>query len=92
MGEVLSFPKATVNRARGRARRHEPLAEVCGIGKWSVCTFTPTHRHHLLPRSQGGSDAASNTSDVCASCHEYAHANPTESYLKGWLLHRGPST
>lgn len=23
---------------------------------------------------------------VCTDCHDYIHANPSEAYLKGWLL------
>lgn len=86
MSGVVAFPKA--NRARGRARPTEPLAEACEIGVWGVCTFTPTHRHHVVMRSQGGSDRAENTLDVCVGCHEYAHTHRAEARAKGWIRSR----
>lgn len=88
MGQVVSFPKARANRTPGRARPREPLAEVCQIGKWGVCTFTPVHRHHIVLRSQGGSDLAGNTLDVCGGCHDYAHSHRAEAELKGWIRSR----
>lgn len=83
---VIDFPTA---RARGRARPSEALAEVCQIGKWGVCTFTPEHRHHIVMRSQGGGDEPGNTLDVCEACHHYAHMHRAEARVKGWILPRG---
>lgn len=88
MGTVVSFPKVVANRARGRARPSEPLAEVCEIGKWGVCTFEPVHRHHVVMRSAGGSDAETNTLDVCEPCHRYAHSHRDEARFKGWIASR----
>ncbi len=44
--------------------------------------------HHRLRRSQGGPDTYVNLLHLCdiGGCHAYVHANPAESYLRGWLL------
>lgn len=31
------------------------------------------HRHHVLPRSRGGTDRASNIVELCPGCHREAH-------------------
>ena len=31
------------------------------------------HKHHIVPKSQGGSDAADNLVALCANCHEDRH-------------------
>lgn len=39
----------------------------CGIGRrW-------LHRHHIIPKSQGGSNDSSNILQLCANCHEDEH-------------------
>lgn len=46
--------------------------------------------HHRLPRKMGGTrrsiGTVKNCLYVCTDCHDYIHANPSEAYLKGWLL------
>ena len=85
---MTSYPKAPkVKRAKGRARPGEPLADVCQVGRFEVCTGRPEHRHHRLRRSQGGTDEASNTLDVCSACHDLIHSRPSLAYAHGWLLH-----
>ena len=44
-----------------------PLCEKCG------CPRNWLHRHHVIPKSQGGSDDPSNILRICANCHEDAH-------------------
>lgn len=85
MTSYLKPPK--VKRAKGRARPNEPLADWCELGLLPFCDGRAVHRHHRLSRAQGGSDESSNLLDVCASCHAYAHANPSMAYRNGWLLH-----
>lgn len=72
----------------GRARPDEPLAVWCAARIEGVCTGRATHRHHRLMRSAGGDDSAGNTSDLCADCHRFVHANPAFGYESGYLLRR----
>jgi len=37
------------------------------------CGAPAEHRHHIVPRSMGGSDKPSNLAPVCASCHGLIH-------------------
>jgi predicted restriction endonuclease len=65
-----------------RARPAEPLrwrCEICGENRAS-------DRHHKLRRSQGGTDDATNTMDLCGWCHAEVHANPEHSYREGYLI------
>jgi hypothetical protein len=41
-----------------------------------VCVGAAHHAHHMLRRSQGGSDDASNLLAVCHQCHEWIHTHP----------------
>jgi hypothetical protein len=77
-----------MKKKRGRARPDEELATWCQVGRAGVCTGRAVHRHHRLMRSQGGTDEAENTLDVCSSCHDLIHARPSLAYAHGWLLHR----
>jgi len=49
------------------------------------CHLLGEHFHHILPRSRGGEDAAENGLLVCAPCHAWIHANPSEAKRAGWL-------
>lgn len=84
--QVVTRFKGVVKRRRvktpRRARPDEPLADHCEIG---LCWERPSHRHHRLRRSQGGTDDASNTMDLCAAHHRYVHDHPSQSYALGWL-------
>lgn len=44
--------------------------------------------HHVLRRSQGGTDTAEDTRWTCDPCHRYLHDNVAESYERGWLRKR----
>ena len=72
-----------------RARPDEPLASACEFGLPGVCTGYPQYRHHILPRTAGGSDEATNTADICFACHSWVHLHPAISYENGWLKRRG---
>lgn len=41
--------------------------------------------HHVLRRSQGGTDELSNLLCLCSRHHRYVHEHPAESYERGWL-------
>ena len=58
-----------------------PFCEVCGRpGRLDLFGL---HRHHIVPRSRGGSDYHSNLIVLCNGCHEEAHQNEfTEQELK----------
>jgi hypothetical protein len=47
------------------------------------------HRHHRLPRSQGGGNDLCNLLALCWRHHSYVHQNPALSYERGWLVRRG---
>ena len=74
------------SKPKGRARPDEPLAVVCRVAS-PVCSGRPTERHHIVRRSQGGTDDASNTLDCCGPCHRWVHAHPAMSFERGWLRH-----
>jgi len=67
-------------RVSGRARPDEPLATCCEAQIDDVCSARPEHRHHVRRRSQGGTDDASNTRDLCGRCHDWVHAHPAAAY------------
>lgn len=50
-----------------------------------VCVGPAHHAHHLLRRSQGGTDEPSNLLPVCFSCHDWIHTHPAEAREKGLL-------
>jgi hypothetical protein len=75
-----------------RARPNDPLATWCQARIEGVCEGRAIHRHHILRRSQGGSDGASNTVDICNGCHHYIHGHPAWSYENGWLRRRATGT
>lgn len=70
-------------RPSRRARPDEPLATWCAAQIEGVCTGRATDRHHLVLRSQGGTDDT--TADICRSCHGHIHAHPAWAYEAGWL-------
>ncbi len=91
------FKRAKQPKAKGRARPDEPLGEceVCRI----LVPADPVHRgsrphqaterHHVLRRSQGGSDDRSNTLEACQFGHAWIHSHPAESYRLGLLERSG---
>jgi hypothetical protein len=53
-----------------------------------VCSDKPAvHTHHRKLRSQGGGDEPSNLLRVCLECHTWIHANPSDAYARGLLVH-----
>lgn len=58
----------------------DDICEVCGEAR-------AVHSHHRKLRSQGGEDEPANLLRVCAEDHAWIHANPSESYARGLLVH-----
>lgn len=56
------------------------ICEVCDKAR-------AAHTHHRKLRSQGGGDEPANLMRVCLDCHNWIHANPSESYARGLLVH-----
>lgn len=54
----------------------------CQVGV-EGCHGRAVHDHHLMLRRHGDD----RTIRVCASCHDFIHKHPAESYRRGWLLH-----
>jgi hypothetical protein len=75
-------------RSRGRARPGDPLATWCQAAIPDICQGRATHRHHILPRSAGGTDSPADTADICGACHAHVHAHPAWAYETGWLRRR----
>ena len=40
------------------------------------------HGHHIVPRSEGGSDDPSNIEHICANCHEDEHGAPFGNLIR----------
>ena len=70
-------------QARGEILVTRPRCERRADG----CTERPTEVHHKAGRRHPDANAHRNLAALCASCHRHIHANPTESYEHGWLLH-----
>lgn len=49
------------------------------------CDERGEHVHHILMRSQGGSDDLTNLLMCCRVCHDSIHRNPALSYSMGLL-------
>ena len=86
-GSIPKPKKPPKKKRRGMARPDEPLATYCEVGRAGVCTGRAEVRHHILMRSQGGTDDASNTLDICDADHRWIHANPAKAYAWGFLAH-----
>lgn len=54
-----------------------------------VCVGRGVHAHHVLMRSQGGTDDMGNLIWVCSPCHVHIHEHPALSYEAGLLRKRG---
>ena len=93
--------RRTPLRSRGRkVEREQPALAAMKLGvhlrSGGMCEVrTPSCRvgphegsdvHHRLMRSQGGSHDPENGLLVCPPAHIYIHANPGESYQRGWLV------
>ena len=53
----------------------------CGIDRWKL------HRHHIVPKSQGGADDSENVVAICANCHEDRHGGLRTDSLPWQLAH-----
>ncbi len=51
------------------------------------CGRRSHHTHHRKLRSQGGGEEFSNLLRLCNECHTWVHANPSEAYAAGFLVH-----
>jgi 5-methylcytosine-specific restriction endonuclease McrA len=50
--------------------------------KCEVCSFEAVDLHHIIYRSQGGSDGVENIIALCRDCHNAAHdCEITKEYL-----------
>ena len=87
-GSVPKPKKQAKKKLRGRARPDEPLKVWCEVARAGVCTGRAEVRHHIRRRSQGGTDDASNTLDICDADHRWIHENPTKAYAWGYLAHQ----
>lgn len=46
------------------------ICQICAVERrW-------LHRHHIIPKSHGGSNDPSNLTEMCANCHEDEHGGP----------------
>lgn len=68
-------------RANGKCEANTPA---CPSG-----AHRGEHVHHIVLRSQGGSDDPSSLLFVCAIAHDFIHKNPAKSYERGWLRRGG---
>jgi hypothetical protein len=64
------------DRAHGRCEAHIAAA---------ACTGRAEHAHHILMRSQGGSDDPANLLAVCHGCHRWIHDHTGWAYERGFL-------
>ncbi len=62
---------------------------VCEAMIVGVCTYRAREVHHVLRRSQGGTDHPDNLVDLCPDCHRWVHANPAAAYEAGLLRRNG---
>jgi hypothetical protein len=49
----------------------------CGVERTSL------HKHHIIPRSQGGPDTPDNLVGLCSNCHEDRHGGSLGGSLRG---------
>ena len=72
------------DEVKGHVRRRS--GGRCEAHCTKACHGTIQHFHHRLMRSQGGKGTIDNCLGVCRACHDFVHAHPVESYLRGWLI------
>lgn len=80
------MPPAVYEAVKLRSESDSPYP-VCEAMIRGVCTGTPEAWHHRQMRSQGGKHEVVNGFAICAACHSWIHAHPSESYEHGWLVH-----
>ena len=59
---------------------------VCEVKVPGVCTGRAQHKHHMILRSQGGTNHPANLLPVCLPCHDYIHKHPEEAKEHGWII------
>lgn len=62
----------------------------CEARAFGGCTGTGEQAHHVLRRSQGGTDTPGNLLWLCAFCHGWVHEHPKAAEEKGLLRSRVP--
>lgn len=77
--DLDAFRTAIAQRSRGLCELATPA---CPVGPHPAA-----HAHHVAPsdRDRGLHDPARGLA-ACAVGHSYVHANPAESYQRGWLI------
>jgi hypothetical protein len=74
---MLSTPAAKEVRQRAH--------DGCEAAVPQVCRGHGSQAHHVLRRSQGGTNEPSNLLWVCLWCHEWIHRHPAEAKARGLL-------
>ncbi len=54
-----------------------------------ACSGRGNQAHHVLRRSQGGSNDLGNLLWVCRGCHDFIHKHIEQAYKQGWLKKSG---
>lgn len=73
---------AVLERAGGQCEARSKLPTLACSGR--------IHLHHVLRRSQGGSDTVANLLAVCSTHHHHIHGFPEHAYQLGLLRKRAP--
>lgn len=60
-----------------------------GVRNGRRCPLATTEAHHMLPRSQGGTDEMWNGIGLCRSDHMWIHNHRIEAQALGLLAHVG---
>ena len=76
--DLDAFRAAVRERAGGWCEANTPS---CPPGR-----HHGSEAHHRLMRSQGGTHHVDNGLWVCGGAHIFIHAQPGESYARGWLI------
>ena len=75
-------------RMKGYKNSHEYVYERQN-GVCPLCGAPIEHYHHIIPRSQGGSDLPENILGVCMKCHERIHKGELITGMKGVMKKYG---
>ena len=96
-GDVTPIPK--VRRVGRRAAKARACAKVraevleaagyrCQAFFVAECQGSASETHHVIPRSQGGTDTPDGLLAVCRTCHRAIHDNPLRARHLGFLKRR----
>ncbi|RLD64349.1 MAG: hypothetical protein DRJ01_01190 [Bacteroidetes bacterium] len=72
---ILEVSKRTVSKILIRMNLR---CSVCGWNE-SVCDI-----HHIIPKSEGGSDEHTNLTYLCPNCHRLAHKDKLKDFVNLW--------